>query len=125
MNYRDVRNNIFIAEHATSLGIPNMNYNYYSTDISGYSDANAQNGGDPFTDSSSGDFSLTTAIAPGYKLGGWSELYGSIDEDPNGTIRGSDGSWDRGALEFSNGSRPSIEAPIPIAPTNLRIIDDN
>jgi len=109
MTFGAVENNVFIAEDAKTVNVPNMGYNYYSTDITGYTDANAQTGANPFTDSSNGDFTLTGATEAGNDLSGWNELYGSINTDPDGTTRGGDGVWDRGAYEYGAGTNsPSM-----------------
>lgn len=50
--------------------------------------------GDPFTASSTGDFTLTAATAVGVAL---ADPY---NFDMNGVQRGADGNWDRGAIEY-------------------------
>lgn len=51
---------------------------------------------DPFVDAAGLDFHLVGATEPGAELGS------PYDRDPDGTTRGSDGAWDRGAYEFAS-----------------------
>jgi hypothetical protein len=65
------------------------------------------------------DFSLTSTAAStmpaGFALGS------PYNQDMFGNIRGADGKWDRGAIEFG-GSGGSPTSGAPTAPSNLRIV---
>jgi hypothetical protein len=68
--------------------------------------------GNPFVNVSARDFALTAATTAGLSLGSPYTL------DVLGRLRGSDGTWDRGALEFGGGGAVNP----PAAPSSLRII---
>lgn len=65
-------------------------------------------GGDIFVGSASGNLALNIPTAPGLPLPS------PYDTDQSGALRGADGSWDRGAFEYSG-------AYAPPPPTGLRI----
>lgn len=109
MNYASVKNNIFIAGNDKTVGVPNMDYNYYSSDMSGYSDAHAQVGGNPFVNASAGNFKLVSATNPGL-----STIGATYNTDPENILRGADGVWDRGAFEYNPAAVP---VPTPVPPT--------
>lgn len=69
--------------------------------------------GNPFVNSTAGDFHLKTSTDSGYSL------LSPYDKDPDGNARGDDGTWDCGAYEFVSGSDPSSK---PSAPSDLHII---
>lgn len=67
---------------------------------------------DRFVDWVNGDFHLTEATPPGR-----SDLGAPFNVDPDGETRGADGTWDRGAFEFTG---QVIARPDP--PQNLRVV---
>jgi hypothetical protein len=69
--------------------------------------------GNPFVASSSRNFALAAATSAG------SALSSPYNVDMTGKARGSDGTWDRGALERSGAS---TTPPAPAAPTNVQIL---
>ena len=54
---------------------------------------------DPFVSSATGDYRLKTSSWP-INAGKALASDGFINKDANGIVRGADGSWDMGALEF-------------------------
>jgi hypothetical protein len=112
MNYADIRNNIFVAGNARSINAPNMHDNYYTSDITGYSDSSAEVGGDPFVNAAGGNFHLASATRAGD-----GSIGPAYQSDPDGKVRGADGTWDRGAFEFDSGS----STVRPSAPYNLSV----
>jgi hypothetical protein len=73
-------------------------------------DNNTDDNTNRFKNLVNGDFTLTAAL-PGVALAA------EFNMDVNGTLRGFDGVWDRGAYEFGGVSNSA-----PSAPTNLRIV---
>lgn len=63
--------------------------------------------GNPFVNPLGGDFRLSAATAAGIALPT------PFDRDMTGALRGADGVWDRGAYEFSSGSQPPPQPPLP------------
>jgi hypothetical protein len=112
MNYAAIRNNIFIAGNDKSLNASGLSHNYYSSDISGYNDSNAQVGSNPFVNAAAGNFKLLKATNPGDGTVGV-----KYNADPDGKVRGTDGIWDRGAYEFN----ASVSTARPSPPTDLTI----
>jgi hypothetical protein len=105
----DVTNPVFPTAGVTSL---TWTHNAYFDAPSEDPDPNKQVGGsNPFVNWAAYDFAPAAPTAPGVSLPA------PFNMDWSGKIRGSDGNWDRGALEFV-GSPPSP----PSAPTNLRIV---
>lgn len=102
--FGDVRNNIFISTSAPSFGACAHNYNYFETGLGVSGESNGQEGSDPFTDAASDVFTLSFATTAGD-----STIGATYNTDPLGTTRGSDGTWDRGAYEFSG--TPAVLAP--------------
>ena len=88
----------------------NISYQAGNTLTGMTQDNNTDDNTNRFRNLVSGDFTLTSALA-GTALGS------EFNTDVNGTLRGFDGVWDRGAYEFGGTSNPA-----PSAPTNLRII---
>lgn len=79
-----------------------------------------------FVGYTSNDFRLASSTSPGLNLTAqswWNDapttFFGQIDYDTDmyGKVRGGDGKWDRGALEFDGGSALTP----PSSPTNLRV----
>lgn len=69
-------------------------------------DPNAQiSSGDPFVGSALENFHLASATAAG------ATLAAPYNTDQDGTTRGVDGVWDRGAFEFDSGKRPPLPPP--------------
>ncbi|MCG8511874.1 MAG: hypothetical protein MI741_21880, partial [Rhodospirillales bacterium] len=101
------RNNIFynstVYASGANIGCTvggTKSHNWYYGSGS-QSEPNIQNGtGDPFVNLAGKDFRLSSPTNPGQTL---STPYNT---DPLGTTRGSDGTWDRGAYEYTGGSPP-------------------
>jgi hypothetical protein len=75
-------------------------------------------GGVSFVDAGAGDFHLAQATAAGVALSAPYNL------DPDGNVRGADGTWDLGAFEFranSNPPSPPTDLTPPTAPSNVRV----
>jgi hypothetical protein len=109
-----VRNNIWYNV-GKSVGRPanvqalTWTHNAYLTTATTDPDPNKQVGNsNPFIDLPGYNFRLATPTLPGISL---THPY---DTDVFGAVRGADGVWDRGALEFTLGALP--------APTGLRVI---
>lgn len=89
-----------------------MTFDYNASEDTLAADSHLQTlSGDPFTAAASGDFSLVSATTAGATLS--NETIGSLlhtyDTDMNGVTRGSDGTWDRGAIEKDGaGYAPTI-----------------
>lgn len=66
--------------------------------------------GNPFVNVGALDFRLTAATPAG------NTLASPYDRDMYGNVRGADGVWDRGAIEFINSNNS-----LPNSPTNLRV----
>jgi len=87
---------------------PTYDYNHY-VDTTSPTETNKTTGtGDPFVNYVGLDFRLRAATAAGMTLAP------PYDRDMLGNLRGSDGTWDRGAIEFGG-------AIMPKAPTNLSV----
>jgi hypothetical protein len=73
-----------------------LGYSWYNSAMNrDGDDANVQLGSaDPLVNSGSGDFHLKAATNAGYTLAA------PFNQDMYGTVRGADGVWDRGALEY-------------------------
>ena len=108
-------NNPNAVNKANTIG-----YNYYSsTTHSGTGETNIQNAsGNPFVSTSTGDFRLIAATNAGITLNNETVngILQTYNTDMLGNVRGADGTWDRGALEFQSGSSPKSPNP----PSNLR-----
>jgi hypothetical protein len=112
-----VQNNVWYGSVRTNNSFSGaLGYNwYYNTQADGDSTATkvvCSSNCNVFVGASSKDFTLATAIPGGVNLAA------PFNVDPNGTMRGGDGTWDRGAFEFGGGSTSST----PSAPSNLRIV---
>lgn len=108
-------NNIFVNNNALSLATPH-NYNVFH-DGNARGEANAQLNFSAlnFNDYSAGDFRLKVATAAG------TTLAAPYNIDMNGVVRGSDGTFDRGAFEFGGVAPTNPPAQLP-APTGLRLV---
>lgn len=109
----EARNNLFYLSQRIGNGnglFPTHSHNHYVD--SGFLTETAQTTGtgDPFTNYTALDFSLKAATVAGFTL---SAPYAT---DMLGNTLGSDGTWDRGAIEF--GGTP---ATAPSAPTSLSV----
>ncbi len=93
--------------------IPNV-----SLDASAVSNGtdNVLGGSDPFVDWQNGDFTLKQTSSA--KDAGKTLAAGYDNIDPDGRVRGSDGYWDIGALEYSEGIPTTIN-PTTLAPTTV------
>ena len=112
----EVRNNIWYGSVRTNNSFNGTISNnwYYNTSVDGDSTASktlCASGCDIFNSIGAKDFRLRTAI------GGGMALSAPYNADMSGTVRGVDGSWDRGAFEFSGGTATSAI----LAPTGLTI----
>jgi hypothetical protein len=113
-NNIQVRNNLWYnctnGSNEGSGMTASHNYYFNTTSIDG--EPNKQTGNtNPFVNLADENFRLRFATDPGFSLGSPYNL------DPDGTLRGADGTWDRGAFEFSVG-----DTIPPLPPKNLRII---
>ncbi len=95
---------------ANHYNVNSADYNYYFSSIDHYAETRQQIGTtDPFFNSTAGNFQLTADTAGGLPLSA------PYNQDMYGVIRGFNGTWDRGAYQFSNGQALS-------PPKNLRIV---
>ena len=98
-----VRNNIWYnCDRTGGTGTTNGQNWYFNTvnDTPGTGDQTCSSNCNIFTNLTGGDFHLTTATNAGLNVG--TAYY----VDPDGVIRGSDGTWDRGAFELFLGPNP-------------------
>ena len=80
-------------------GVTTNDYNAYYSATNVPSETHGQTAsGNPFVSSATGDLHLTAATASGLSL---STPYNT---DADGNTRGADGTWDRGAYEFTSGA---------------------
>lgn len=115
---RIVENNLWfgnLVPVSMNLGTT-QNYNTYlnTSDLRftlSPNDTSAIGVASPFVDWVNGNFHLLAATAAGIALPA------PFNADPDGTIRGADGVWDRGAYEFATGT-----ATGPTPPQNLRAV---
>jgi hypothetical protein len=105
----DAKNNLFYQINSFGgWGSLTHSYNWYSTSIPSQGEATEQHGGNPFVNAAGLNFSLAGPTDAG------ATLSSTYETDRTGTTRGTDGVWDRGALEFG-GSPPTCR----ITSTNL------
>jgi hypothetical protein len=109
----EVRNNVFYG--STGIGglgtlFPSFGHNHYvdSSSLSLLETGKTTGTGVPFVNYTGLDFRLKAGTPAGMPLGA------PYDRDMFGNVRGSDGSWDRGAVEFGGTSTSG-----PSAPANL------
>jgi len=89
-----------LGNNATAL-ITN-DYNYYVSCTSVPTEANGvSTSSDPFVSVAGRNFNLGVAV-PGLALGS------TFSPDQNGVTRGADGTWDRGAYEFTNSTAATV-----------------
>lgn len=104
-----VYNNIWIncsKINHTGLAVSDYN-NYINTPFANGNSANVNDRvltGDPFYDSANGDFRLEEATLCGVLLPS------PYNKDMYGNVRGGDGNWDRGALEYGVNLSPAANA---------------
>jgi len=101
-----VQNNLWFNSPDAShcLGTPPVvDHNYYINTTFAPGEANAQTAPatDPFVPRDSLNFQLTRPTDPGVTLPA------PFNTDMRGRVRGADGVWDRGALEFVRPARPT------------------
>jgi hypothetical protein len=111
-----VQNNIWYNSVRTnnSFGGSIASNWYYNTQQDGDTSASkvvCTTNCDIFVNAAGKNFHLAKATVAG------TSAASPLNVDPDGKVRGSDGTWDRGAFEFGGASTPSIAAP-----TNLRIV---
>jgi hypothetical protein len=101
-------NDVMVAVNSctTCTGLVWDHNAYFSQAITD-GDPNAQivSGSNPFVGSSTDNYHLAVATSSGVTLAA------PFNADPDGTTRGVDGVWDRGAFEFDNGKRPPLPPP--------------
>jgi hypothetical protein len=109
----ELYNNIFYNCRAVDLSQTSHDYNSYYECQFTVTEPNGQiSSGNPFVNLSTNDFRLKAASLPGKSLGS------PYNRDMFDALRGGDGIWDRGALEYTG-----IAIPAPDAPKKLRIIE--
>jgi hypothetical protein len=106
-----IRNNLFYTVGCVgSLVSETVSHNHFvSTPAKGSNASTAS--GNPFVNYLNFDFALGAGTPAGFTLPG------PYNVDMFGRVRGADGTWDRGAVEFDGAS-----VPPPAAPRNLRIL---
>jgi hypothetical protein len=111
----EVRNNVYVASafngNPDNTGVTTTNNYYYNNTGSfvpvgetGQQDGSA----DPFTNAAGADFTLSGATNAG------TTLLTPYDTDPVGVTRGGDGTWDRGAYEYTAGNDNDFGSPLAI-----------
>jgi hypothetical protein len=108
----DARNNLFVDVSAPKGGSPDwtaITHNHFSNSGSSIG-TNATTGTVTFVDAPSLDFTPTAATTAG------TTLSAPYNVDMFGRVRGGDGVWDRGAIEFVAGGPARLPPPL-----NLRI----
>jgi hypothetical protein len=90
-------------------------YNWYSGSNT-YGESHGISGGssDPFVNSGSKNYHLSSGI-------GGISLSSPYNRDMYGNVRGADGTYDRGALEYNNSGIVSLPSMNPMPPENLSI----
>jgi len=111
----DFKNNIFYSTTDMTLTIDQLShsYNHYVDTVALSETGQTTGSGDPFANYSNLNFSLKNATKQG------TTLKSNYNKDLAGNIRGADGIWDKGAVEFTN----NAQLQIPSAPINLRVIN--
>lgn len=106
------RNNLFYMVSSAGKASPyaTFSHNHFISTPTIGTNATAD-GGDPFVDYVNLNFRLKAATPAGFTLAS------PYNVDMFGTVRGADGVWDRGAVEFGTGGGT---VP-PSAPSNLRV----
>lgn len=94
-----VKNNIFFNTVADLQGTTH-DYNLFSGAVSAPEPHGVANAPDPFVNLAHGDFRLSTGVTPNPARNGGQALGPTLDVDPDGNLRGSDGGWDIGAYEL-------------------------
>lgn len=104
---RIVRNNLFYSVKnfsGTALSIGGTRSHNWFFDSGTQSEANIQNGtGDPFVNRASKNYDLAAATDVAD-----TSIGSEFNTDLDGATRGSDGTWDRGAFEFTAGGIPLL-----------------
>jgi len=116
----EMYNNLWYSNVPADNNTTRMDYNYYNATTHSPVEAHEQvASGNPFVNSGASDFHLVSPTNPGLSLTNATVngILQTYDRDMNGVLRGADGVWDRGALEFGSG----VDNTPPQAPTNLRI----
>jgi hypothetical protein len=109
----EARNNLFYTVNEPGGGSvwQTITHNHFiSTSTIGTNTSTGS--GNPFVDMNNLNFELTTATPAGVTLSA------PYNTDMLGRVRGADGTWDRGAIEFGNGGG---DVTPPAAPKNLQI----
>jgi hypothetical protein len=95
------RNNVLCGRTRSTGGFSSLthSHNYFETGIPSNGESGAQTGACPLADPESLDFSLATETNAGMTIA--STATDTFGTDGNGETRGADGTWDRGAFEFT------------------------
>jgi hypothetical protein len=109
----NVQNNLwfngdaFVADNtcSTCASVTWSNNAYFSTNVTDSDGAKQVGSGNPFVGSATNNFRLASATVAG------ATLLAPFNTDVDGTTRGVDGVWDRGAFEFDSGKRPPLPPP--------------
>jgi hypothetical protein len=103
-----VKNNIFFKTVPELEGITH-DYNLFSGELPAPEPNGVANAPDPFVNLAQGDFHLSTTVTPNRARNSGQALGPIFDVDPEGNLRGADGSWDIGAYELGSASgAPSV-----------------
>lgn len=106
----EARNNILMQMSRSIAGNWNTNYDMFVSTTGSTSEPNAvTTTASPFTNATAGQYTLTGPTSAGQTVTGCSTDY-------LGRTRGADGTWDRGALEYSAGG---ADINPPSAPINV------
>ena len=110
-------NNLFYNMNASAGGGFTLDYNTYYSTTNSPTEVHKQTGsGNPFVNLASYNYQLAAATQAG------STLSSPYNVDSTGATRGGDGTWDRGAYEFSSGgSTPPPDTTPPAAPTGVGV----
>ncbi len=117
----EAKNNIFWNINNPGIGYaPPIVSNNFSDGSAGSGAGSISNGSQPFANFAGKNYNLTATIGAAYPRNKGVAIPNvgqhRFDIDMNGNIRGADGSWDMGALEF-----PAAATTAPNPPSNLRL----
>jgi hypothetical protein len=125
----DIPNNGQTSDSGATFNPPVVHgydaYYYSPNDSNADTDANKQanSNSNPFTNISTGNFMLVADTSPGASLtnigtywNGTAEVANTFNVDMNGVTRGTNGVWDRGALQISSSGAPSPPTNVTATP---------
>jgi len=110
----DAFNNLWYNTDSPQFSkFPSHDYNHFINAGGSHSEAHGSSAttGDPFQNYAARDFRLKAATAAG------TALASPFNIDMFGNVRGADGTWDRGAVEFTGAAITP-----PAAPSNVRVV---